>query len=155
WPDGGRAGGDYRRWVIHRRPPAAANCGHLEESLCVNDATRERLFGWQHAFDHPVTVGITAGVAAVLIVAPLIMLLLSRLGWIDSAQRQELGKRYRSWLILIPLMGVPVLLGAAWTMLAVAVLSLLCYREYARATGLFREKTISLMVTLGILGVIF
>ena len=36
-------------------------------------------------------------------------------------------------------------------MAAVAVLSLLCYREYARATGLFREKTVSLVIVLGIL----
>src|SRR5919201_5872228 len=50
---------------------------------------------------------------------------------------------------------VPVLLGAAWVMAAVCPLSLLCYREYARATGLFREKTISLVVVLGILLVSF
>jgi phosphatidate cytidylyltransferase len=49
----------------------------------------------------------------------------------------------------------PVLLGAAWVMAAVCVLSLLCYREYARATGLFRDKTISLVVVLGTLAVTF
>jgi phosphatidate cytidylyltransferase len=43
-----------------------------------------------------------------------------------------------------------VLLGAAWMIGAVFVLSILCYREYARATGLFREKVISLMVVVGI-----
>ena len=56
-----------------------------------------------------------------------------------------------SWLVLVPVLGVPVLLGAAWTMAAVTLLSLFCYREYARATGLFREKFISLLVVLGIL----
>ena len=30
-------------------------------------------------------------------------------------------------------------------------LSFLCYREYARITGLFRERTISLIVVIGIL----
>ena len=40
-------------------------------------------------------------------------------------------------------------------MLAVMVLSLLCFREYARATGLFREKTICAVVSLGILLVAF
>src|SRR5439155_19922059 len=40
-----------------------------------------------------------------------------------------------------------------WTMLVIALLSLLCYREYARATGLFREKLISILVVLTILAV--
>ena len=40
-------------------------------------------------------------------------------------------------------------------MVAVAVLSLLCYQEFARATGLFREKLISLVVVLGILVLTF
>jgi len=121
----------------------------------LNPATRERLFGYQHAFDQPVTVGITLAVIVVVIVVPTLLWLLSRQGFIGPVQREELMKRYKSWLILIPLMGVPVLLGAFWTILAVAVLSLLCYREYARVTGLFREKTISFMVVVGIVVVNF
>jgi phosphatidate cytidylyltransferase len=45
---------------------------------------------------------------------------------------------------------VPFLCGAAWVMLAVCLLSLLCYQEFARATGLFREKSVSISVVLGI-----
>jgi phosphatidate cytidylyltransferase len=45
----------------------------------------------------------------------------------------------------------PILLGAVWVMAAVVLLSLLCYREYSRVTGLFREKTISAVIVLGIL----
>jgi phosphatidate cytidylyltransferase len=37
----------------------------------------------------------------------------------------------------------------------VATLSLLCYREYARITGLFRERTISFIVVIGILMITF
>jgi phosphatidate cytidylyltransferase len=48
-----------------------------------------------------------------------------------------------------------VLLGAAWTIAGVLILSLLCYREYARATGLFREKLVSLVVALAIFAVFF
>ena len=36
-------------------------------------------------------------------------------------------------------------------MIAVVTLSVLCYREYARITGLFRERTISSIVVIGIL----
>jgi phosphatidate cytidylyltransferase len=48
-----------------------------------------------------------------------------------------------------------VLLGPAWVMGAACLLSLLCYQEFARATGLFREKAISLAVVLGIFLVTF
>jgi phosphatidate cytidylyltransferase len=117
--------------------------------------TRERLFGFQHAFDQPVTLWITLGVAVALVIAPLLILLFSVLGRIPAAQRSELLKRYGSWLVLVPLMIGPVLLGAAWMIAAVFILSLLCYSEFARATGLFREKLISLMVVVGIFAVIF
>ena len=109
----------------------------------MNQATLDRLFGVRNAFDHPVTVGITIGVVGALAAAPLIMELVFRRRKTQAARRDELWKRYRSWLVLVPLMLGPVLLGAATTIAAVALLSLLCYREYARGMGLFREKTIS------------
>ena len=49
----------------------------------------------------------------------------------------------------------PVLLGAGWTIAAICVMSLVCYREFARATGMFREPSISALVVLGILAVTF
>jgi phosphatidate cytidylyltransferase len=117
--------------------------------------TRERLFGYRHAFDHPATLGITLGIVAVLVLAPLVLFLLAKMGKVRGALAAELWKRYLSWLVLTALMLGPILLGAAWTMAAVLVLSLLCYREYARATGLFRDKIISLLVVLGIFAVTF
>jgi phosphatidate cytidylyltransferase len=116
---------------------------------------RERLFGAGHAFDHPVTLWVTLGLVALLLLTPAVIWLLVRLGRVDAKLRSELMQRYRSWLVLTPLILVPILLGAAWTILGVGALSLLCYREYARATGLFREKVISLVVVLGILMVTF
>jgi phosphatidate cytidylyltransferase len=62
---------------------------------------------------------------------------------------------HASWSALVILLGVPVLAGAAWTMLAVLVIAILCYREYARATGLFRERAVSVAVVTGILFVFF
>ncbi len=117
--------------------------------------SRERLIGIEHALDHPVTVVVTLAIVVVLLVVPLLIGALARAGRIDGRQRQELLSRFYSWLYLVPLILVPILAGAAWTILAIAVLSLLCYREYARATGLFREKLISLVVVLGILTVTF
>jgi phosphatidate cytidylyltransferase len=115
----------------------------------------ERLFGYLHAFDHPIVTAAAAIVAAVLILVPIVLILLYRIGRMDHKQYSAVMKTWRSWLWLAPVMYVPILLGAAWLMAAVCLLSLLCYREYARATGLFREKTISLFVVLGILLVTF
>lgn len=121
----------------------------------MNPEVRDRLFGAEKAFDHPVTLVVTLALAGVLVVTFVAIWLLGRLGRIDEMLRIELMQRYRSWLVLIPLILVPILLGAAWTIVGVGILSLLCYREYARATGLFREKTISLVVVLGILALSF
>jgi len=115
----------------------------------------ERLFGFRHAFDSPATVLLVSVIAGLLAAAPLLILAADRLGRLTPTKRGELWQRWRSWLVLVPLMGVPVLLGAFWTMLAVTALSLLCYREYSRATGLFREKFMSALVVLGILLVSF
>ncbi|OWK44383.1 phosphatidate cytidylyltransferase [Fimbriiglobus ruber] len=121
----------------------------------MSPEARERLFGAGHAFDHPVVLVATLAVAALLLLTPVVVWLLVRFGRIDAKLRTELMLRYWSWTVLTPLIAAPILLGAAWTILGIGVLSLLCYREYARATGLFREKAISLVVVLGILAVSF
>lgn len=115
--------------------------------------TFRRLFGVSDAFEHPVVLGIAIFVAAVFVIASVVTFALSRRKRIDEKLRKDLVDRLKSWLIFIPLMGVPVLLGAAWVILAVGVLSLLCYREFARATGLFREKLVSAIVAIAIIGV--
>jgi phosphatidate cytidylyltransferase len=116
----------------------------------MNDATFDRLFGAHNAFAHPVTLGVTIGLAAILLLVPAVILLLARLGKIDAKVRGELFARYYSWLVLIPVLLVPVLLGAFWTIVGIGVLSVFCYREFARATGLFREKLLSLLIVVGI-----
>lgn len=121
----------------------------------MSDSTWQRLFGWRHAFDEPAVVLIVAVLAGALAGAPLVILALDRAGKLSPALRADLRSRYVSWLVMIPLIVLPVLLGAAPTIAAVALLSLLCYREFARATGLFREKRMSALVVAGILAVTF
>jgi phosphatidate cytidylyltransferase len=119
----------------------------------MNVAARERLLGYEQAFDHPLTVALTIGVVTLLAVAPLVIHVLFRSGRIGKELHSEMLRRYYSWLVICPLLLVPILLGAAWTIMGVGVLSLLCFREYARATGLFREGLITLVVTLGIIAI--
>jgi phosphatidate cytidylyltransferase len=120
----------------------------------MSQLTRERLFGFHHAFDHRVTVVLTIAAGALLLFAPLLILVATRLS--KASQRQtELWDRYRSWIWLALSILLPILAGAFWTIIAVALLSVLCYREYARITGLFRERTISLIVVIGILLITF
>jgi phosphatidate cytidylyltransferase len=115
----------------------------------MNPITLERLFGFQHAFDSRVTVFLTLTALVLFLLAPLLIFLTTRSA--TSDKRKELWDRYRSWIWLALCILIPILAGAFWTILAVAVLSFLSYREYARITGLFRERTISLIVVIGIL----
>jgi phosphatidate cytidylyltransferase len=121
----------------------------------MNNATWQRLFGFRHAFDDPVTVVLTLAVAALLLLAPLLIFSTTRAAKSTADKRKELWDRYRSWIWLVLLILIPILAGAFWTIVAVATLSFLCYREYARITGLFRERTISFIVVIGILFLTF
>ena len=98
---------------------------------------------------HPVTFGILVSVAAALALTPLIFLALEKAGQLSAALRTDLWTRYKSGLVLAPLMIVPLVLGRLPAILAVAVLGALCYREFARATGLFRQRLVSTLVALG------
>jgi predicted CDP-diglyceride synthetase/phosphatidate cytidylyltransferase len=121
----------------------------------MNDTTWQRLFGYRHAFDHPVTVLVTLTAVVLLVLAPPLIFIATRGAKSTAEQRKELWDRYRSWIWLVLCILIPILAGAFWTILAVATLSLLCYREYARITGLFRERTISFIVVIGILLISF
>ena len=121
----------------------------------MNQITRERLFGFRHAFDDRVTVVLTLLAVVLFVLAPLLIFIATGTAKSTADKRKELWDRYRSWIWLTAFILIPILAGAFWTIMAVAILSFLCYREYARITGLFRERTISLIVVIGILFITF
>ena len=121
----------------------------------MNPDTWSRLFGWQNAFDHAVTRGIFVLLVGLLIVAAMLIMLLRLLGKSSDTLHRELVSRYLSWLVLVPMIVVPILAGAAWTIAAVALLSLACYREFAGTTPLRDETHINLVVVVGILALTF
>ena len=91
----------------------------------MDSRSAERLFGFRHAFDSPVTLWITIAVVAVLVIAAILVRVLHALHRTDEKLHDELVKRVNSWAVMTPLLLAPVLLGAAWTILAVAILSVL------------------------------
>lgn len=116
----------------------------------MTDRTFYRLFDATQAFSDPVTIVVTAILAGILILTPCILMFLCRKGVIVEPLRTEILHRYYSWLILIPALLAPILLGAFWTIFGIGILSVFCYREYARAVGLFREKVLSFLIVVSI-----
>lgn len=100
---------------------------------------------------HPVALWIAAGIAIALTLTPLVFLALQAAGKLSETLRADLWTRYKSWLFLAPPMVIPLLLGHLWAIIGIGLLALACYREFARATGLFRYRIISAIVALGII----
>jgi phosphatidate cytidylyltransferase len=66
------------------------------------------------------------------------------LGALWLARRGDPGVRsmlltYRSWWVILPLLALPLGLGRHASILAFTILSLACFHEFARATGLYRD----------------
>jgi phosphatidate cytidylyltransferase len=116
----------------------------------MSDNLRHRFFAVEEAFQEPITFGAVCIIAAVLVVSRAAIFALRRAGRIPDQPYRDVLARWRSWLFLSVILFAPILLGTAWVMAAVCLLSLLCYQEFARATGLFREKALSLAVLFGI-----
>lgn len=121
----------------------------------MNAASKQRLWGWDHALDAPFVRDFLMALGVLLVIVPLAILLLQAMGKLNPERRRELWARYLSWLVFIPMIIAPLLLGATATIAAIALMSLLCYREFARATGMFRQPAISSLVVLGILAITF
>ncbi|MEZ6318844.1 MAG: phosphatidate cytidylyltransferase [Phycisphaerales bacterium] len=103
-----------------------------------------RLFGLAGRLDDPIVVAIGVGAAGALAIGGAVTLALSARAWHADTNR-ELRRRWITWAILAPIEFACVVLGAVPTAIGVMILSALCYREFARATGVFREPLISLV----------
>jgi len=117
--------------------------------------TLQRLFDPSQAFDHPVTIGAVTAIVLGLLSASLLLRILKRTQKIQEETYLELLARTRSWYVLAAAMVVPILLGAAWVCGFFLLLSLFCFREYARATGLSESRTATISVVVAILATYF
>lgn len=118
----------------------------------MNDGLRY-LFSSAGAFEQPATRFIVGLIIVAFVAAPVATVVLSRLKVLGENTRRDVWIRYRTWLFITPAVVVPILWCPAAAMLMVTAASILCYREYARATGLFRHHSLSAIVVLGIVGI--
>lgn len=112
--------------------------------------SRLQWFDFRHAFDSPFTLWATAGIGLLLVLTPLVIIALKQKSWVGEKLYHELMLRYQSWLILVPIILLPILMGAIPTMIGIGLLSLFCFREYSRVTPLNRELSIAAIACLGI-----
>src|SRR5262245_14379669 len=92
WRHGPRSWCDNSWLPGHGDSEDAANRASFE----MNDTTWQRLFGFRHAFDHPVTVVVTVTAIVLLILAPLLIFITTRALKSTSEKRKELWDRYMS-----------------------------------------------------------
>jgi phosphatidate cytidylyltransferase len=74
--------------------------------------------------------------AALLALAGLVLLLL-RFGAKKDVRRVWLT--YRSWLVMVPIIALTILLGREAVIVGAGLLAIFCFKEYARATGLYAD----------------
>jgi phosphatidate cytidylyltransferase len=117
----------------------------------MDPSSLEHLFGWRSALGDSFTPAITLCIAGLFLLAGAVIRVYSWKSRMNAGICAELQARWKSWGWIALGIFVPVWLGAAWVMLAVLLLSLACHREFARATGLIREKAINGIIVLGIL----
>ena len=68
-------------------------------------------------------------------------------------QLSSVWRTYLSWLVMVPLILAVVVAGRAATIVSVGLLALFAFREFARATGLHRDRWMTTGVYVGIVAV--
>lgn len=112
------------------------------------------LFSARDAFSHPVTLVIACIAGAALVAAPIARLLLLHAGVMSEKTSADVRTRTITWAFIAPAILVPIILCPASAMAVVCAMSLLCFREFARATGLFREHTLCAVVVIAIVALL-
>ena len=88
--------------------------------------------------------------ASLLVVVALILAIMSRVLKKDVS---SIWKTYSSWLIIVPVVFGFIFAGRAPAIVGVTLLGIFGFKEYARATGLYRDWWITGSVYIGIIAV--
>jgi len=94
-------------------------------------------------------------VAAFLGIFGAFLIALALLKRYDRQARRALWRNYVAWLFILPVLFIPLMAGRlAWIGL-VLVVSLLCFREFGCATGLWRDRAFMLAAVTCIVGIFY
>ena len=89
-----------------------------------------------------IVVGLVGGAGVVLAIFK----------WVQKKEMRSVWLTYRSWLIMVPLILGSVFLGRVVTILVLYLLAVIGFKEFARATGLYRDWWMTGAVYAGIVG---
>lgn len=120
--------------------------------ILAESAGISRLFDSTGMFDHVAVRIVCIATAASIVLGLLASVVLNAK---NPALAKDIRTRTLMWIVLAAAVIVPILAFRAGAMMLVLALSLLCYREFARGTGLFRFRLVSGLVVLGILCLTF
>ena len=95
----------------------------------------------------PILGAYTVGIGGLLACAGLLLLVLDKL---LHKQVRGVWRTYRGWLIMAPAVLGTLWLGREATIVGVGLLSILGFKEFARATGVYRDWWFTIAVYLGI-----
>ncbi len=121
----------------------------------IDPQTKARWFDASSGWNDPVLQKAGMLIGGIILVSYILTLILSKTGKIRDTRRTELLQRITTWVIIVIAFGLPLVLGAFWTILFLLLLSMICYREFARMTGLFRSYAVSAAAVIGIFAVFF
>lgn len=113
------------------------------------------LFDTSNFLAHPLTKVAVVAIAASLLATPIVAYLLRRARLVNEETGREIRDRHITSLLLAPLLVIPLLLCPGSAIIAITIMSLLCNREFTKATGQFRERILAGIVIISIIAVGF
>lgn len=84
-----------------------------------------------------------------LLLGWIITTIASRRGKLSASVHAELIRRMRTWAVIIPAVSLPILLGPVALAVGITTLGLFLYREFARATGIGKDRALGFPILIG------
>jgi len=104
----------------------------------------------QEALQNPIFIMYVRIVAGLIAVAGVVLAFFT---WVLKKEMRSVWLTYRSWLIMAPLILGSVFLGRIVTIIVLSLLAIFGFKEFARATGLYRDWWMTGGVYAGIIAV--
>lgn len=97
----------------------------------------------------PRSLVLIATAVTALLLGRIITQIAWRRGKLSASAHTELGRRMRTWAVIIPAASLPILLGPVAIAMGITLLGLFLFREFARATGIRLDRALGIPVLVG------